>query len=184
MEKILFKLILISISILLCGFREPKYCKLSDRIFFPYNRILKKEKKIHLVGCGGAMAGDIKKVNSSYVSSEIMTLVDARRLFVEITEGYICRYNQNEEIRPYLHDYPVTDGNFKIMIGFEDEHRRHRDNGYIALVFNIPERHRIYYCTYDQESGKFIDLHDESYETARAIVMQEPPQNPSGCLHS
>lgn len=119
------------------------------------------------------MMGDIQEVDATYVSKDKISVEEARKLFVEITEGYICLYNQNEEIRTYLHNYPVTDGNFDIMIGFEDEYRRHRNNGYVALVFNIPQRHWIYYCTYDPVKRKLIDLHDESYETARTIVMQE-----------
>ena len=151
---------------------QPKYCKISDRIFFAYNKELCKQKHLQLTGKGGAMMDDIQKVNANYVSFDRLTVEEARRLYVDVAEGYLCRYNQNEEIRPFLHNYPFTIGNFKIMIGFEDEQRRHMNQGFVALIYNGKED-RILYRAFDRELQKFVPLYEEPYETARDIVLKE-----------
>ncbi len=153
-----------------CGFREPIHCKLSDKIFIPYNKELKKQKNLFVCGSGGAMMGDIQSVHASYISFERFNVEQARRLYVEVMEGYISRYNANEKIRPYLHNYPVTIDNFEVMIGFENEQRKHMDGGFVALMF-IAKNHRLLYCTYDHEKQEFVDLYEETYEQAREIVL-------------
>ena len=116
--------------------------------------------------------GDIQKINASYISLDRMTIEEARRLYIEVVEGYLCRYNQNEEIRPYLHNFPFTIENIHVMIGFENEQRHHMDQGFVALMF-IGNNQRLLYRAYDHEKKKFIDLYEEPYETARNIVMKE-----------
>ncbi len=115
---------------------------------------------------------DIQKINASYISFDRMTIEEARRLYVEVIEGYLCRYNQNEEIRPFLHDFPFTIGNLHVMIGFENEQRKHMDQGFVALMY-VSKKHRLLYRAYDHEQEKFIDLYEEPYETARDIVLKE-----------
>lgn len=161
------------LSILSSFYKESKHCKLSDRIYIPYNKELKREKHLYLVGSGGAMMGDIQKVNAHYVSYDRLTVEEARRLYVDVAEGYLNRYNENEEIRPYLHNYPFTIDNFKIMIGFENENHQHMDKGFVAVVSNIENKGIIYYSSYNHATKTFIDLHEEPYETAREIVQRE-----------
>lgn len=163
---------ILCIYIACVSFKEPKHSKLSNRIFIPYNKELKKEKHLYLSGSGGAMIGDIQKINASYVSFEKLTIEEARRLYVDVAEGYICRYNQNEQIRPYLHNYPFTIANFEIMIGFENEKRQIIEEGFVALIFHDRKNILVYY-TYDPSTDKFIDLYEEPYEIAREIVMKE-----------
>jgi hypothetical protein len=166
------------VFVICCSFKEIDYCNLSDKIFIPYNTELCKKRNLFLVGSGGAMMDDIQKVNASYFSFEKMTVEDARKLYVDIAEGYISRYNKNEQIRPYLHNYPFTIDNFHILIGFLDPSRtqsRHRGDGFVAMVVNS-KKNRIFYCAYDHEKKKFVDLYEEPYETARAIVLSEKKQ--------
>jgi hypothetical protein len=158
---------------LFCGFKQPLYCKLSDKIYFSYNKEICNKNGLHLVGKGGAMMDDVQQVNAHYVSYDRLTVEEARRLYVDVAEGYLSRYNQNEEIRPYLHNYPFTINNFKIMIGFENENHQHMDKGFVAVVSNIESKGIIYYSSYNHETKAFIDLHEEPYETAREIVMRE-----------
>src|ERR1700722_6640758 len=132
-KKMNTKFVCLLFVFVICGaFSEPKYCKLSDRIFIPYNKELRKQKHLYLMGSGGAMMDDIQKVNAHYVSFERLNIEEARKLYIEVTEGYLCRYNQNEQIRPYLHNYPFTIDNLEVMIGFENEQHRHMGQGFVA----------------------------------------------------
>ncbi len=115
---------------------------------------------------------DIQKINAHYVSFDSLGVEQARRLYVEVIEGYLCRYNGNEEIRPYLHDYPFTIANLKVTIGFQNEQRGRVSQEFVALIFNS-SKNWIIYSAYDHEQEKFIDLYEEPYETARDIVLKE-----------
>lgn len=160
---------LVFVFMISTAFSKPKYCKLSDRIYFAYNKDLCQQKHLDLVGTGGAMMNDVQGIFASYVSSDRLNIKGARQLYVEVAEGYLCHYNQNAQIRPYLHNYPFTIGNLKIMIGFEDEQHRHMDQGFVAVMSNLDNR--IYYCSYDHEKREFVKLYEEPYETARDIVL-------------
>lgn len=165
-------LILIFVFITYRTFGEPRYCKLSDRILFPYNKELFQKYRLALTGHGGAMMNDIQKVNAYYVSFQRMTVEEARRLYVDVIEGFLCRYNQNEEIRPYLHSYPFTIDNLHVRIGFEDEQRKHMSHGFVALMF-VGKNQWLIYRAYDPVNDKFVPLYEEPYETARDIVLSE-----------
>lgn len=118
------------------------------------------------------MMNGIQKVNIHYVSLASLGVEEARRLYVGIIEGLLCRYNQNEEIRPFLKDYPLTIANLKVMIGFQNVQHNRVNQEFVALIFNS-SKNWIIYSAYDHEKKKFIDLHEEPYETARDIVMKE-----------
>jgi len=160
-----------------CSFKQVDHSKLSNKIYSSYNKELCKKEKLYLVGKGGSMInGTVNKVNAAYISHEKVDIDAARRLFVTIAEGYISRYNQNEQIRPYLCTYPFTIDNFKVRIAFEDKpgpYSQRVGGGYVAFIFNIPGKNRLYYDLYNHETGKFVSLHDESYDTAREIVLAE-----------
>lgn len=171
------KIFFVLCSLLLCGFKEPHYCKLSDRIFNLYNKELRQQKGLYLNGSGGAFMDDIKKINSSYKSYEPMTIELARQLYVEVIEGYLNRYNEDEKIRPYLHNYPFTIDNLNVMISFWDKAKKRRDKGLVALIY-IGKNQEIVYSTYDYEKKDFVKLHRETYSTAREIVLGSPQECP------
>jgi hypothetical protein len=163
------------IFVLCCSFKQPNYCKISDVIYLNYNKELCVKKNLILVGKGGGMMDDVEKVSASYISFEKMNVEEVRRLYVEVSEGYISRYNKSEQIRPYLHNYPFKISNFDIMISFRDPTRegdRHRGEGFVTLVFNGKNDQIVYYA-YNHENEDFIELHKEPYEVARAIVTRE-----------
>ncbi|MCH9626006.1 MAG: hypothetical protein S4CHLAM123_11930 [Chlamydiales bacterium] len=124
---------------------------------------------------------DIQKVKAHYVCFEQLTIEQARRLYVEVAEKYICRYNQDEEIRPYLHDYPFTIDNVYVRIGFKNEQRQHMDQGFVALIF-VGRNHRLHYEGHDPESDKFFALYEEPYETARDIILRENQSTSTDCM--
>lgn len=169
------KIILFFIFLIFSSFKAS-YCKLSDKIYIPYNKELKKQKGLYLAGSGGAMMNDIQKVNAHYVAFKNLSIKEARRLYVEVVEGYLTRYNQNEPIRPYLHTYPFTVDNIEVMIAFENETGQRVDKDFVALMF-IGKKQRLIYETYDHEIDNFIRLYAEPYETARDIVMAEKKAN-------
>ncbi|MFN0065792.1 MAG: hypothetical protein ACKVOH_06115, partial [Chlamydiales bacterium] len=119
-------------------------------------------------GSGGGFMHDIEEVGFSYISLDKYNVEEARALYIEVMEGFIERFNADETIRPYLHNYPFTEENLRIRIGFEDENRKHRSDGNIALIFLV--NGKVYYEGFDSEKDKFYTLHEEPYATAVEIV--------------
>lgn len=173
MKKNYIYFALLFLPFLLISFRysPPKYCRLSNKIVNEYNKELTKQKGLYLIGEGGAFMNDIQEVSLSYISYDASSVDQARRLYVEIAEGYLRRYNENVEIRPFLHNYPFTIDNLELMIGFEDETNRHRGDGYIALMFIA--RDKLWYKGYDKEKQEFYPIHSETYAKAVEIVRNE-----------
>ncbi len=152
--------------------RQPLYVKLSKKIFFDYARDVKREYNLNLSKVGGAMMHDVKQVFAGFTGVRSVTHEEARRLYVEVLEGFLDRYNSSEEIRPYLHDYPFGVSNIELMLSFVDENRGRPEYGKMALVF-VGKDQTIYYETYNHQNKDFETLFSEPYTEAREIVMGE-----------
>lgn len=165
---ILFFLLVFSVNYL---YATGKHVKISNKIISKYNRELKRQKKLLLVGEGGSYMGDIQDIGFSYITYEKMDLDQARRLYIEVTEGYLSRFNENEEVRPYMHTYPFTIDNLQVMLAFENEKREYREEGEIALMCVL--RGFLCFEGYDHEKKKFYRIHHEPYSTAREIAQKD-----------
>ncbi|MCH9627352.1 MAG: hypothetical protein S4CHLAM2_09900 [Chlamydiales bacterium] len=148
------------------------YVKMSDRIVKRYNKEVAKPKRLCLSGSGGAMMDDIKKVILNYQSFDSLNIDEGRVLFVDMMEEFLVRMNQNEKIRPYLHNYPFGVENFKLRIGFDDSKRNIIGDGHVALMF-VNKNQDLLFEAYDQETGKFYTLHREPYAESLRIVQGE-----------
>jgi len=147
------------------------YFKLSDQIVNAYDKQFAKPRRLHLSGQGGAMMDDIKKVILNFKSCDALTIDEARVLYVEMMEEFLCRVNQNEKIRPYLHNYPFVVENFKMRIGFRNEERKITDDGHVALMF-IGRNNDLLFEAYSNETEQFYSLHREPYQESLRIVQQ------------
>ncbi len=160
--------------VLFCSFshQTPEYIKISNKISSSYCRELNQSKGLYVTGSGGAMMGDIQEVGVHFISFTPSSIEEARRLYVEVTEGFLKRYNENEAVRPYLHNYPFTIENLEIMIRFADEARKHRGDWMVALVFTA-RKDQLFYCGYNYEKQQLYDIHKEPYSQAVEIVKQQ-----------
>ena len=124
------------------------------------------------------MMGDIQAVALGFASYKALNVDEARKLYVNIVEEYLHRVNCNEEVRPYLHNYPFTINNLEFNIEFDESNGRMKSDGHVAYVSFIASRNLIFYSSYDYKTHKFQDLHQESYEEALKIVKKGfSPQN-------
>ncbi len=162
----LFMLLLLLAPLSVFG---ANYVKMSERIVKRYNKEVAKPKKLYLSGSGGAMMNDIQRVILNFQSCELLNINEARTLYVEMMEDFLSRMNENEKIRPYLHDYPFGVDNFDLMIGFEDSKHKITGDGHVALLF-IGRNQELLFEAYDQQAGKFYTLHREPYVESLRIV--------------
>jgi hypothetical protein len=132
-------------------------------------------RKLMLSGYGGAMVGDIQSVTLRFLSYHVLNVDAARILYVEMMEEFLVRINQNDKIRPYLHDYPFGIKNMELTIGFDDTNGDILGDGHVAHMF-ISRNDTLYYEAYNHETEKFYNLHKENYRDALKIVQDSTRQ--------
>ncbi len=152
------------------GYREPHYCKITDRIVDNYVKEYAKPRRLSLTGYGGAMMDDIQIIDFSFLSFEALNVEEARILYVEMMEEFLQRINAHEKIRPHLHNFPFEVANIKLSIAFEDSERKITSDGHMALMY-IGRNQDLVYRGHDVETDEFYSLHREPYAEARKIVM-------------
>jgi hypothetical protein len=153
------KLILVSKNLILLpvfcilmsfGVREPNYCKIARRIAGIYAIKFALPRGLQLTSYGGAMMGDIQEIELRFLSLNILSVETARLLYVEMMEEFLARINQNDKIRPYLHDCPFGVKNIKLVIGFDDDNGHILGDGHVAHMF-IGRNDTLYYEAYNLE---------------------------------
>ena len=165
-----FKIIIFLSVLLALTTCQRTHCDMAHDAMVSYAKKAQKEKGLILEGQGGAMMGNVKQFDMSFSSPKCLTLEEARIVFVQIMREFLERVNSNEEIRPHLATYPMTEKNLHIMIGFRNGQNWRPPKEYITFVYNIPEKEKVYYCHWDHGNNDFVDRHDETIEEAFKIV--------------
>jgi len=109
-----------SILILVCfscdSHQRPEYVKIAYKITYQTAKKLRREKGLFLFGTGGGMINDIKIMSMDFHFYRPLAIEAFRSLLLYAVEEYLAAINGNEEVRPYLHNYPFTPNNVEISI--------------------------------------------------------------------
>ncbi|MBS0637170.1 MAG: hypothetical protein JSS12_06640 [Verrucomicrobia bacterium] len=126
------------------------------------SKLLRKEG-FCLAGTGGNSYPTIRYISETYWTSEYQytSIDDARKLFCRIYEMYEVPFNSDKRIRPYLHNFPLTDENIQISITFFDKDRNDLVLPYIESVYT--NKGELIFESRD-EHGKFVILHKEPFQ--------------------
>ncbi|MFT4553153.1 MAG: hypothetical protein ACI9S8_001789 [Chlamydiales bacterium] len=180
MTKLLLLIItFLSLTSFLGFFEEPSYIQMANRITNSYNRTLKKNHGLQVIGSGGAMMDNVKKINLHYTAYKRLSIQEARTLYIEVIEGLLEKVNTDDKLRPFLHNYPFEIKNLDISIRFEDSPGTRVPEDYVAFIFN--NKDEIVFSAYRLDpdardkiiDGKYYPLHKETYEEALRIEQGE-----------
>jgi hypothetical protein len=116
-----------------------------------------------ILGSGGGMMEDVKKINLHFWSKGNCSLNEARILFVGKAELLLSMVNCDEKLRPYLHTFPFTTENIEFSITFYELFPSQRSND-IYMVFL--SRGKIVYTKYDFKKNEHVTFFNESYSEA------------------
>lgn len=163
-----------------CNFHhseEAEYCRMAYRIMDQFVRDMHKKNYLMCCSKGG---GFLKKVNEIHLSFETfgpLSQDELRILMVTVVEEFLNRINKDEEIRPYLVNYPFTDSNLNFIIALVDTRLnpiRNKGAGKDLLygVFLIDGK--LIYDISNEEKKMLQAVHRESYKEAYEIVKQRP----------
>ncbi len=130
-----------------------------------------KSKRFRSVGVGGGLDHEVKKYN--HITLVLMTeekipdLETARLEYIEVTSAFLCYLNSQEQIQDYLAVTPLTIDNIEVGILV----RGAVANDFVSIS-NCGNK--IYYSIKetDDEYSPWIDIHEETYEEALAIIAQ------------
>jgi hypothetical protein len=94
---------------------------------------------------------------------------------IKINEDLLRRYNENEEIRPYLKNYPFTAMNLEIGILLTDEKGNllFKSSGKELLSAVYQFSGNIIYQILNEEKPYLQDVFEETYEEAFSIVRNQ-----------
>ncbi|MGM0440213.1 MAG: hypothetical protein ACQEP8_03755 [Chlamydiota bacterium] len=158
--------------------REPIHIQIADHLSDKFIHDMKEEKNLYLSGYGGGFRGKVNFLTFSFISYEDCSLQEARSLMVECIEELLYRMNHDEELQPYLANYPANINNLRFSISFRDlnthMHTKNPNNiAYASIIQN-----NIYYCIYDpSDSTTLGEIHEELYEEAVRIVKNQKEQH-------
>lgn len=152
-------------------YHVPEYEKMADEITEKIAKKLEEEKKLRLVGTGGSMIDDIQMMAMSFDYYQEVDLSTARELLVEVINAYLSAINDNETIRPHLHNYPFTAKNIQIRIWI---HPPDQTKLPLNKIFYISALDGIlaYYLKVPEHSREA--LHTETFEKAQQELLIKP----------
>lgn len=142
----------------------PHYEKVADRITARTAKKLEKEKHLYLIGTGGGMMYDVRKMSMDFQFYHELDLKESRKLLVDVVEEYLREINNSEKIRPYLHNYPFTVKNIEIGIWIYNPDKTDlppEKISYISALDGVID----YYGEYSGPPFRKV-IHEETYEEA------------------
>ena len=153
--------------------RNPYYVKLADKITFDAIKKIERLKYLKLIGHGGSMMSNIKVISLHFYCYHSASIGEARDLLMEVANTLVDAFNTNEEVRPYLSNYPFELSNIDISIVFAKENNTYQDPPSLSSVFT--SKSKIYYYCYNKQQDRLIDFYEETCADAlqKTILVDE-----------
>lgn len=169
-------IVYVLISMLLftgCVHRSAPHVALADQQMHSFVKEMFKDKQLYVSGAGGSLMEDIKQLGIDFTSydNQRLSVAEARKLIVEITEKFIDEINRNEKIRPYLSKFPVDCNNVALAISFYEKPHKRIPDEFVGRLRQ--ENGMVYYGYYDAKEDRFKNEgYRERYEDALRIVKE------------
>jgi hypothetical protein len=152
------------------SFFKRDYADIAREIRGKVGKKLSKKHQMDLIGIGGGMIKTVNLICLSFQIDHPLERGEARYLVVDCVEELLNAINNNEEVRPYLKNYPFTTKNVQIAIFSINPDRSDVYDPYITVA-SINESDKIYYRTSDSITNRYKHEYTEPYEEARAKVL-------------
>lgn len=172
-----------------CGYDTVDHGNEIDKIFHSVAKQIKKELNYSWYWCQQEQTdGILKEVYMDFNVHDRATIEEARALDVLITDKLVRAINENENIRPYLQEYPFPSHRVGIDISFLNSSSNHpQSDGSVSSVRHICSsahpryKNQIIYRSDDAFAGyedfpietfRSVDIFEESYEEAEKIIRE------------
>ena len=139
-----------------------------------YTKEMKKKYHWGVCGIGGLFDDKIEKFNLDYTVYKEADIAEARRNLVFGVEKFLGQVNNHENTKPLLLKGCLNPEQLKFGVGF------HSDQVSLPLeqriVYALMLQGKISYSIKKPEKFCYITVHEETYEEARQIVLNENPE--------
>jgi hypothetical protein len=163
----MMKLVSILFVLLVAGCaHNPPHVIEANRFIQEYNSCQKNEE-FFIFGAGGTFHKRINEFHFNLITPGInVTIEDARKVIVIKTEELLCKVNHDEQVRPYLKDFPFTEKNLYFAVGFMPSCLLLNTNE--AIILATVYRGKVFYSIGEQRN--LVRVFEEPYATAYEIV--------------
>lgn len=119
------------------------------------------------IGFGGRIHEDVEKLSLSFYYKESDNIDQYREIIVESCSCFLREINSNEELRPFLHNYPFLPYNIDVCIYIRKEDNNPLSAGQIDCIHAI--NGKIHFV---EKVTEFTskDILVESFEEAQNLV--------------
>ena len=172
MKTVLFVSLLLIVSS--CGAGRPiGKTTIAHNIRAEVAKKIEEETGLSLMGTGGGMMRQIQMMALSFQCHDQLTIDQARELLIYCSEKFLSEVNSNEQVKPYLQNYPFRAKNIEIRIFIRESDEHPAREGSLAIATSVDGR-----LDYDvRQSGlpPLKTIHEETYEQALRILSERHP---------
>lgn len=123
-------MLLLTIFFSFCESREPEYIYLNQRIVKSLVKEIASEYNLELYCSGGGFFTNVEKISLSFYCPYVLDVPSVEKMFVDISEKILNRYNTDLSIRPYLSSFPFTGSQIELGLRFP----RNKNEGSIESI--------------------------------------------------
>lgn len=146
-----------------------RYVELAEKITNDVADVLSKRHKMTNIGKGGGLANCVNTLSLSFQIKVTLTKEQLREKLIDCEEEFLKAINANEEIRPYLKNYPFRTNEIDITIYVVDNCGREVYDPHIGVAFVKGDK--IIYKTTDPENTfRYKSEFVENYNDALRII--------------
>jgi hypothetical protein len=145
------------------------YEDMANEISAKVAKKLAKKHQMDLIGEGGGMMGSVYMIGLSFQIHHPMDRDEARARIVDCVEELLAAVNANEEIRPFLKNYPFTTKNVHLAIFSNYADGREVFDPYIRVVTVYIGDH-IIFSTMEPNKETYKSRYREPYAEALAML--------------
>lgn len=144
------------------------YEDIANEISAKVAKKLSKRHQMNLIGEGGGMMGSIYMIALSFQIDHPLDRNEARERIIDSVEELLTAINSNEEIRPFLKNYPFTTKNVKVAIfSVYPDGRKVYDP--LITVVSVDQSEYITFRTKEPNKTPYKNQYREPY--SEALVM-------------
>ena len=124
-----------------------------NSIIHNHSEIEKRNSGLELIGSGSAIPDDVHGCILHYVANKMLTIPEARKLYINSSERLLKMINENSSLRPFMYRYPFTSKDLEYGISFYDRNGYFLEYPYVALISVTHEE--VYYSYYDRNKKQY-----------------------------
>lgn len=169
----LFSSQILLVTLMSCSSQAPLHIIEADRLAASYVNRMKQAEHMEIMGSGGRLMYNVDELDFMFRYPKFVDLKEARSIIVRSAQVYLELVNSDENIRPYLKEYPVGAKGVELTIVFTPSGSFEGIEGDYVRSALFSEG-KIYYRRYAGKSKLPVVFFVETYEEAVQQLSLEP----------